>query len=242
MGFYDDVLSKIEAYISERGQAQRLASKAGINANLISRWANKQRKPSLENIGKVMDAIGAKVIFDDASEKTIRPVQISCAQHLSKDELASANESHVAIPVIDRPIADDKSSALESQASHYMLFRPKQELEGKSKLIALEIGSLHEGESMFPTLCPSDLVVIDQEDFIPQKPPGNIYLVRTPGKKLFVSRVSVCEHGGKQVVILYFDNPKYGPQVIDIDVEDGHSLRQIIKGRAIFGLNDMRKI
>jgi transcriptional regulator with XRE-family HTH domain len=248
MGFYDDIMSYLKTRASRRGEAQKLAKLAGVNPNLISRWINKQRKPSLENIGQVMDALGAKVVFEDEkSSDTTRPVHFVRPQIVATEDLPGpVDENYRAVPLASRPVAAGNGiiPADEFDANSWILVWTRHvSIRHRANLAAVEIDS-REGNSMEPTLHPGDLVLIDRSEFLPKSPPGNIYLVQMPDggdMSLAIKRVRMQQKNGHELVVFYSDNPEYGPEVFDLESDYDGDVRRAIKGRVVWSWSDMTK-
>lgn len=68
MGFYDDFLIGLEraATVTYKNPHQ-LALALGVETNLITRWLKRDRIPKAETMGKVLDALGARIVFPDAA-------------------------------------------------------------------------------------------------------------------------------------------------------------------------------
>lgn len=60
---YRKVMSRLEALKNERGEMARLSIEAGLADNLISRWVTGDRSPKWEKLARVLDAMGAQVVF-----------------------------------------------------------------------------------------------------------------------------------------------------------------------------------
>ncbi|MFW5970492.1 MAG: S24 family peptidase [Desulfovermiculus sp.] len=248
MGFYDDIMSYLKVRASKRGEAQRLAQLAGVNPNLISRWINKQRKPNLENISQVLDALGARVIFEDEkSPDTTRPVHFVRPQIVSTEDLPGpVDENYRAVPLANRPVAAGTGIIPAEQFdenSWVLVWTRHASIRHRSNLAAVEIDG-REGNSMIPTLHPGDLVLLDRNEFLPKTPPGNIYLVQMPDGDdmgLAIKRVRTQRKNGKELVVFYSDNPEYGPEVFDLDSDYDGDIRRAIKGRVVWSWSDMTK-
>lgn len=60
MDVYAEFLRMIEAGIEKCGNANKLADILNVNANLITRWRNKERIPSLTSIQPLIDFLGVQ--------------------------------------------------------------------------------------------------------------------------------------------------------------------------------------
>ena len=59
--FYDDVMAALQEGIENYGSAAALCAAAGVNAANVSRWMNDKHKPSLPEIGQLMDVLGVSI-------------------------------------------------------------------------------------------------------------------------------------------------------------------------------------
>lgn len=59
MDAYSDFLKLLDIAIQRAGNAAKLADAIGVNANLLTRWKNKDRTPNLISIQPVLDYLSA---------------------------------------------------------------------------------------------------------------------------------------------------------------------------------------
>ena len=108
----------------------------------------------------------------------------------------------------------------------------KDQLKGRHNVVAVRVEKT-QGNSMFPTIRPGDIVAIDRDEINPAKyKRPRIFLIRTEDG-LTIKRASLS--GDK--LILTADNPEAGwtPMIIDLE---GRELSEVVIGRVFWQSSD----
>lgn len=190
MDIYENFLVALDRAISEAGNANQLALKAGVEANLITRWKNRQRVPSLQSLIPLMP------FLDWSPAPTMRRIgQNAPVEIVQGDDLPR-------IPVILEAGAGNAAELWRTEPSKTISVLPQYY---RKDVRAVEVV----GDSMEPTIRKGAIVgVIPIEGDLIE---GGIYLVHRRHFGLQVKRVRADASGG---LVLYSDNPAYAPQPI----------------------------
>lgn len=118
-------------------------------------------------------------------------------------------------------------------------------LVGRDNLLAVELGA--DELYLAPTLRPGDIVLVDRDDWGQSgqnrfEPPGNIFLVREPGRASggAVRRVVLNGQGcqnGQASLTFYGDNPACRPETMPLG-QFGGDLRRAVLGRVVCSCSD----
>lgn len=102
--------------------------------------------------------------------------------------------------------------------------------EKPDRLVCVKLGPTSIAESMYPTIQPESVLVVDRDPDRSRIEPRSIWLVDLPGEGLLVKRVTVADG----VVILESDNPdpEYAPRVIHLT--DRRPIEKIARGRVLW--------
>lgn len=102
--------------------------------------------------------------------------------------------------------------------------------EKPDRLVCVKLGPTAIAESMYPTIQPESVLVVDRDPERTRIEPRSIWLVDLPGEGLLVKRLTVADG----VVILESDNPdpEYAPRVIHLT--ERRSIEKIARGRVLW--------
>lgn len=216
MGFTEDFkkLVKEAATGKFRGDAD-LARKANVAQSAVSMLNNNKRSGlQLETVGKLLDAIGAKIVLPEtpasASDKELETKKLIL---LGVHAVAGAG-----------PAWDDE----ESEPKFHIAV-PEQ--YAGPNLTTLLIS----GESMFPTILDNAIVGVNRENA--EIVQGKIYAVRLPYEGIVVKRIYL-DHSEK-CFILRSDNKNGDFPDIKLPFDEGDAF---IYGRVEWILQSYRKV
>lgn len=240
MDIYKSFLNLLDKGIEKYGNARRLAEALGVNANLITRWKNKERVPNLTSIQPLMDLLDADLV--QSNNNKVKEVCFANAYVIPayEDSKPPKAEDYLAIPMFGEVGAGPGYFAQEGINSWFMLHNNLPAVRHRRNLIAVEIGK--NSTSMQPTLNPGDIVLIDRDDRDVTKP-GKMMLVLDPldGSGM-VKRVSVQEKKGDFGITFYSDNnSQYAPQIYSLNNDFDRDWDKAIVGRVIWAWSDMRE-
>lgn len=246
MGFLDDALEGLKRIANtEFGGPTPMAEKLGVNPPTISRWLNRERAPSLDKLGPVLDAVGAKIVFPGDRRDMTREVIFAAPRLVNVPESAPPPEAHnyLAVPMVGWSGAGTGvDDPIEPDGNYLMIIRNHPSVRTRTNLIGVKIAK---GEtSMKGLMNPGDIVVVDRDD-IPKnpKPPGNIYLVRDPDSPggVMIKRVIFQESKkGNLDIVFYSENAAdHPPKVFDFHETFWGNAAEAIVGRVVVCFSDM---
>jgi len=194
-----------------------------------------------DNLAKILDFMGAKLTFpDERSElaKDVRWVDAKIVPAGSGQNLPP-QEDYFAVPLVGEVGAGPGVMSTGLIRSWVLVYRHQHAIQFRRNLLAVEIekGST----SMIPLLRPGDIVLVNRDDFTPDKP-GGIFLVREPGQDsgAMVKRVATKQRNGDTLVTFYSDNAAENPPTsYSLGADYGGVISNAIVGRCIWSWSDL---
>lgn len=210
MNLEEQLLSRLSD-LADRRKISALAEKSGVEQSSLSRL-KAGRNLGLTSVSKILDAMGARVVFPDQDGYTV-------AEEMRKKGLTI-------LPVHAAAGAGNPSEDEEVEPKFYIAV-PQQYV--RSQLDTLLI----EGNSMEPTILDKAVVGVNREsaDIVQ----GRIYAVRLPYEGVVVKRLFL-DHENRQF-ILQSDNKDY--RDVKISFEEGDNF---ICGQVVWVLQSYEKI
>jgi len=239
---YDETLDRLEQLAKERFKnVKGMADHLGRNANLFTRWFNRDRAPRWDDLAKTFEALGVKVVFPGESQELSREVCWVDAKIVpaGNGQPLPPAESYFAVPLVGEAGAGPGIMATEEIKSWVLVYRHQHAVRLKSNLLAVEIGKT--STSMVPLLRPGDIVLVDREDIKPDRP-GGIFLVREPGQEggAMVKRVAVKENNGDLLVTFYSENAAENPaDTFNLRADYDGDISKAIVGRCVWAWSDI---
>ncbi|SMF15667.1 S24 family peptidase [Desulfovibrio gilichinskyi] len=215
MSFYFDLVEGMKNMIGQDktfANPTQMAKACGVAPNQIIRYLKHERGKHIQVIAKVLDKIGAKIIFPAIGTDN----EMGSFHHVPK--------------VIARPSDGGGSLQADDTVENTYAFRldwlTKKGNPDCMKLMAVT------GESMAPRIEDGDHILVDesQKDLYE----GRIYVVRID-QEIVVKRIA--KEPGK--ILLMSDNPEAQPKKIEIDLKDP-SLSWEPIGRVLYVSKDLR--
>jgi transcriptional regulator with XRE-family HTH domain len=248
MSILDTVKQGIARLAREHGGPSALAEKAGVGQPNVSKFLSGKAIPRFDTIARMLETLGAKVVFPDEERDTTKSVVFVAAKRPGSVGGAEASqpapENYMAIPLAQGVVAAGPGLIPEDAVRGWVLaMKDQSSIRYRSNLVALEIG--RNQESMVPTLHPLDIVLVDRDDFRPE-PDGSIFLVRDPGPdaEVAVKRVYTSRKDAQTLVTFVSDNPdkrSYPPSVFSLESDYQGDLRRAIVGRVVWAWSDMTR-
>ncbi len=215
MSFYFDLVEGMKNMIGQGkpyANPTQMAKACGVAPNQIIRYLKHERGKHIQVIAKVLDKIGAKIIFPQTGTDN----DMDSFHHVPK--------------VLARPSGGGGSLQTDDTVDDTYAFRldwlTKKGNPDCMKLMAVT------GESMAPRIEDGDHILVDesQKDLYE----GRIYVVRID-QEIVVKRIA--KEPGK--ILLMSDNPDAQPKKIEIDLKD-LSLSWEPIGRVLYVSKDLR--
>jgi len=217
MNFSERFTKILKEKVDASGGQNAFAAKAGVAQNSLSRiLTGETKKPSLENVGKIIDAIGIEAFLEPAAIK--RQGANSPAVPIVGDDL-------VTVPVVSGVGAGTPWNPGSSDVERYISVPKEYDLEN---VVSLRV----EGDSMEPTIMKGGFIGV-----VPFTAPlveGEMYVVHLPYFGDVVKRVRMGENVNE--IVLLSDNPHYPPQHVPLDDHD-----DLIRGRVIWSISSYVK-
>jgi len=188
-----------------------------------------------------LENLGAKITFPDEQADLTRNVcwvdaKIVSAGEGQKKPIA---EDYWAVPLVGEAGAGPGIMPSEEIKSWVLVHRHQHAVRFKRNLLAVEIEK--NSTSMTPLLRPGDVVLVDRDDFKPNKA-GGIFLVREPGPSGggMVKRVATRQQNGDMAITFYSDNaPENPPQSYSLREDYDGEISNAIVGRCVWSWSDL---
>ncbi|WP_027179704.1 S24 family peptidase [Maridesulfovibrio bastinii] len=213
MGFYNDLVNGLNGLIGKGKKFEnptQMARTCGVAPNQVIRYIKQERKKHLQALAKVLDGVGARLVFP-GNEGTM--------------------EGFHPIPkVLARPSGGGGSLETNGSVENSYAFRLEWlTRKGNPKTMKLMAVT---GNSMAPRIEDGDHVLVDESQTTLYD--GRIFVVRID-QEIVVKRIA--KEPGK--ILLVSDNPEAEPRRIEIDLSD-ESLSWQPVGRVIYVSKDLR--
>ncbi len=247
MSMVEKVRQGISRLAREHGGPSALAEKAGVGQPNVSKFLSGKAIPRFDTIARILETLGARILFPDEERDTTKPVVFVTAKrsgNVADPSIAPNPESYMAIPLAQGAVAAGPGLIPEDAVRGWVLaLKDQSSIRYRTNLVALEVGKGQ--ESMVPTLHPMDIVLVDRDDFRPE-PDGSIFLVREPGPdaEVTVKRVYTYRKEGQTLLTFVADNPdkrSFPPSVHSLEADYQGDLRRAIVGRVVWAWSDMTR-
>lgn len=242
MPFLEDVRQSLARFENNQSELSRLS---GVPQSTINRIFKSQGAPRADILGRLLDAVGARIVFPGERQELTREVVFANPKLVNVPEGAPPPVAHnyLAVPMVAWSGAGTGvDEPIELDGNYLMVIQNHSSIRTRTNLIGVRIAR---GEtSMTGLMNPGDIVVVDRED-IPKnpKPPGNIYLVRDPDSPggVMIKRVIFQESkkGNLDIVFYSQDATNHPPKVFDFHEAFEDSVAKAIVGRVVVCFSDM---
>lgn len=242
MPFLEDIRRSLARFENNQSELSRLS---GIPQSTINRIFKSKGAPRGDILGKLLDAVGARIIFPDEHQDMTREAIFADYRLVNTPNGAPPpTDSHyLAVPMVGMSGAGTgMNDPIVPDGNYLMVIRNHPSIMRRSNLIGVKIGK---GEtSMKGLLNPGDIVVVDRADIInPPRLPGNIYLVRDPDSEegAMVKRVVFRESKkGTLDIVFYSENAaEHPPMVYDFQETFEGNVERALIGRVVVCFSDM---
>lgn len=214
MGFYNDLVNGLNSLIGKGRKFEnptQMARTCGVAPNQVIRYIKMERKKHLQALAKVLDGVGAKLVFPENDENFME-------------------DFHPVPKVLARPSGGGGSLETQGDFDNSYAFRLDWLMKkGNPKTMKLMAVT---GESMAPRIEDGDHVLVDESQTVLYD--GRIYVVRID-REIVIKRIAKVP--GK--ILLVSDNPNAEPRRIEIDLSD-ESLSWEPVGRVLYVSKDLR--
>jgi len=247
MNMVDKVKQGIARMARDFGGPSALAERSGVGQPNLSKFLAGKAIPRFDTIARVLETLGAKIVFPEDERDTTRPVVFASTRRsavAAESAPQPAPENYMAIPLAQPPAAAGPGLIPAGAVRGWVLaLKDQSSIRYRTNLVALEVGKGQ--ESMAPTLHPLDIVLVDRDDYRPD-PDGSIFLVREPGAEGEVSlkRVYTSRQQDRTLITFLSDNPdrrSYPPAVYCLETDYQSDLRRAMVGRVVWAWSDMTR-
>lgn len=241
MGFKEDFRDGlIKASQGMFRNPSHLAAEAHVEQASVSRYLRNEKGLSLESVGKLLDAIGARLVFPDEQSPSREVCWVNPEVVAAGDGLpAPDKEDYYAVPLVEEAGAGPGIIPQGQQLSWFLVWKHQESIRYRSDLIAVRIA--RGSDSMVPTLAPGDIVLVDRQDKNADRP-GRIMLVMDPDGAGKVKRVH-AQHVPEEKdyrLTYYSDNAAaYPPEVYSLKRDFEGDWHRAIVGRVIWAWSDV---
>lgn len=241
MSIYEKFLTELKRLSEEQfPNAHQLAKHLEVEPNLITRWLNRERVPKLDKVSEICERLGItlKLPLEDAT----REVCFVNAKVVNAGEGAPpvVPEDYLAVPLVEEVGAGPGVIPQGELKSWFLVWRHQAALQGKSDFIAVEIAK--GSDSMEPTLCPKDIVLVSRADTSIVN--GRMYLVLDPDGSGKIKRVSIKHLPDEKDYRLtyYSDNAaEYEPEVFSLKNDFYNDWKRAVVGRVVWAWSDVSR-
>lgn len=239
--FFDTAMLAIKQAIEKNynGNVTQAARALNVSVPTLHTWIKGDRKPSLEKLSPLLDAIGATISLPqtEASRDVcfVNARVMPAGQHIAPP----VSEDYIAAPLVGEVGAGPGYFAQDDVESWFLVYKNLPSIMGRRNLIAVEIG--RNSTSMSPLLNPKDIVLVDRDD-INVDHPGHIMLVRDPEGAGMIKRVAMHKEGADWYIQFYSDNAAQNPPLTYKlrEYYDGEICKAVV-GRVIWAWADVRE-
>lgn len=239
--FFDTAVLAIKQAIekSYNGNVSQAARALNISVPTLHTWIKGDRKPSLEKLSPLLDALGATISLPEAEASRdvcfVNARVMPAGQHIAPP----VSEDYIAAPLVGEVGAGPGYFAQDDVESWFLVYKNLPSIMGRRNLIAVEIG--RNSTSMSPLLNPKDIVLVDRDD-INVDHPGHIMLVRDPEGAGMIKRVAMHKEGADWFIQFYSDNAAQNPPLTYKlrEYYDGEICKAVV-GRVIWAWADVRE-
>jgi phage repressor protein C with HTH and peptisase S24 domain len=219
MDVYADFLRMIEAGIEKCGNANKLAEILNVNANLITRWRNKDRVPSLTSIQPLIDFLGVQWSYPSATSNSPKNPEIRrVSSHAPTEKVQGKNLQELSVydvagagPAID----------LAELTPLFSVYAPPNYLRQADFAILID------GHSMEPLIPHRSVVGVKKNGpFVANE----LYAARIPYEGMVVKRIGVDRQANEFVFKSDNPNKEFYPD-FRLNISEAE---QIIVGRVVW--------
>lgn len=241
MNFEQEFRRRLEEVKDDRKLSQ-LAEQSGVEQSRLSRTIAKKQQLGLDKVSKILDALGAVVLFPDQRTPT-REVCFVNARVVNSEDRAPPiiPEDYLAVPLVSEAGAGPGIIPIAEHESWFLVYRAETSLHLRTNLIAVRIAK--GSDSMVPTLHPRDIVLVDRDDKKVTQA-GKIWLVMEPDGSGKIKRVKVDfipKHRTTRLTF-YSDNvTEYPPEAYSLEEDFEGDISRAIVGRVVWAWSDLSR-
>ena len=223
--------------------ASHLAEVADVDQGTLSKYlTGKSSGMHLDNVGKLLNALGGEICFPGSAADLAREVCFVDAKVVNAgDELSPPDaEDYFAVPLVEEVGAGPGIIPQGELLSWLLVWRWQKSIANRSNnLIAVRLDK--NADSMVPVLYPDDIVLIDRNE---RQVEGNgrMWLVLDPldgsGKIKRVATKLLPEEKDTRITY-YSDNPEYPPEAYSLRNDFFDDWSRCVAGRVIWAWSDV---
>lgn len=214
MTFYTDMVEGLKKMIGpgkKYANPTQMAKACGVAPNQIIRYIRQERGKHIQVIAKVLDEVGARIIFPDTQDSNL-------------------DDCYCRLPeLLARPDVDGERLVSGGETSAFSSFSRKW-LQRKGSLEYMGVLTVT-GNSMGPRLEEGDRVIVDQSQR--ELFEGRIYAMRID-RDIIIRRIA--KEPGR--ILLVSDNPEAEPRKIGLEIGE-ESKGWATMGRVIYVAKDL---
>lgn len=237
MGFTDQIRQALTSRVGKGkrfANNKRMADDLEIDPSQLNRFLKRERGLTADSIGKILDKLGARIVFPD--EPKDEPMEV----RLSGDEAGLSSGDYIAVPITRPELAARAGLIPEDAVEGWILaWRHHESIRFRSNLAALRIPQGDQG--LAPLLSPGDVVLVDRNDRDPN-PTGRLMLVNSPDGIASVRRVNARNTGQGLQLVFYSENSReFPPETHMLESEYEGDITRAIGGGIITAMADMTR-
>ncbi|CAK7067464.1 MAG: hypothetical protein DELT_01710 [Desulfovibrio sp.] len=239
MNFEQEFRKRLEAFKESR-KLNELAERSGVEQSRLSRTLSQNQQLGLDKVSRLLEAMGARVVFPDHGAEAARDVCFVNAKVAPVGEYQAPpqEEDYMAVPLVEEVGAGPGLIPQGELLSWFLVYKHQDAVRYRRNLVAVQIAK--NSTSMTPLLHPGDVVLVDLDDKDTKKP-GRIMLVMDPhdGSGM-IKRVAVDQQNSDYRITFYSDNAAENPPSVYSWREDFHKdWNKAIAGHVVWAWADI---
>lgn len=238
---FEQAIDLIIAYVDKThdGNVAAAARAMDVKAAALYRWYRRERTPNGEDLGKMLDVMGACLLPPQAAEPRevcfVDAKLVPAGENLPPPDC----EDYFAVPLVEEVGAGQGIIAQGELISWLLVWRWQESIRHRSNLIAVRLAK--GADSMIPILHPGDIVLIDRGERNVQTN-GRMWLAIDPldgSSKIKRVNAKFLEDLKDTRITFYSDNPDYPPEVYSLRADFLGDWDRAIAGRVIWAWSDV---
>lgn len=236
MSFTDQIRQALSSRVGKGkrfANNKRMADELEVDPSQLNRFLKRERGLTADSLGKILDRLGARIMFPDEPHEQSMEVVLS-----SEGALTPSSSDYIAVPITSPALAAQPGHIPEDAVEGWILaWRHHESIRFRTNLAATRIPQ--GDQSLAPLLTPGDIVLIDRNDKDPA-PSGRIMLTSTPQGAASVRRVDARNTPAGLQLVFYTENTReYPPGTFMLESDYEGEISRAIGGSIVSSMADM---
>lgn len=221
---------------------KRMSDELGVDPSQLGRFLKKERGLNADSLGRIMDGLGAELVFPDQAKGAAMDVRFTSMQGQTEDKMPGMPDpgSFYAVPVTTPPVPGAPTTITRDAAKDWLIVSCAHEaIAYNENLLAMRVS--RGDTAMAPMIRPNDTILVNPDDRTPH-PPGRIMLVADPDPQMgtMIRRVSAKRLDDDMELIFYSENNiEHPPTTYQLNRDYGGDMSRAILGHVVWAWTDM---